>query len=272
MYNDIRKYLLSKKLKTYRADYPNYILDAKDSDNQKRYFRNRAKLFDINDNNELMIKIFNKKKIKNIKNNKDNYTLYYVPLTKSIENWINDLHIETNHRSYYYLRNYIKNKHFYYKGITNDINNIINNCSLCKMKGNIKLKNEPTKQILCNYPRQRYVGDLTDLPYQFRKNNKFKYIFTIIDHFSKMAESFLLIRKTGNNIVDSLKKFIDLYGAPNEFSSDNGREFVNKEVQSFFLNKNINIIKGRPYNPKNQGVVERIHSTNVRHSRISPQC
>ena len=28
MYNDIRKYLLSKKLKTYRADYPNYILDA----------------------------------------------------------------------------------------------------------------------------------------------------------------------------------------------------------------------------------------------------
>ena len=62
MYNDIRKYLLSKKLKTYRADYPNYILDAKDSDNQKRYFRNRAKLFDINDNNELMIKVFNKKK------------------------------------------------------------------------------------------------------------------------------------------------------------------------------------------------------------------
>ena len=87
-----------------------------------------------------------------------------------------------------------------------------------------------------------------------------------------MAESFLLIRKTGNNIVDSLKKFIDLYGAPNEFSSDNGREFVNKEVQSFCFNKNINIIKGRLYNPKNQGVVERIHSTNVRHSRISPQC
>ena len=40
-----------------------------------------------------------------------------------------------------------------------------------------------------------------------------------------MADSFLLIEKTGNNIVDCLKKFIGIYGTPNEFSSDNGREF-----------------------------------------------
>ena len=46
MYNDIRKYLLSKKkLKTYRADYPSYFLDAEDTENQKRYFRNKMNLF-----------------------------------------------------------------------------------------------------------------------------------------------------------------------------------------------------------------------------------
>ena len=54
------------------------------------------------------------------------------------------------------------------------------------------------------------------LPYQFRQNNEFRYIFTIIDHFSKMADSFLLIEKTGNNIVDCLKKFIGIYGTSNE--------------------------------------------------------
>ena len=48
MYNDIRKYLLSKKLKTYRADYPPYFLDAEDTENQKRYFRNKMNLFLIN--------------------------------------------------------------------------------------------------------------------------------------------------------------------------------------------------------------------------------
>ena len=49
MYNDILKYLLSKILKTYRADYPSYFLDAEDTENQKRYFRNKMNLFLIND-------------------------------------------------------------------------------------------------------------------------------------------------------------------------------------------------------------------------------
>ena len=40
-----------------------------------------------------------------------------------------------------------------------------------------------------------------------------------------MADSFLLIEKTGNNIVDCLNKFIGIYGTSNEFSLDNGREF-----------------------------------------------
>ena len=86
-------------------------------------------------------------------------------------------------------------------------------------------------------------------------------MFTIIDHFSKKADSYLLIKKTGINIVNSLKNFTELYGLPNEFSSDNGREFVNKEVNNFCILDNINIIRGRPYNPKSQGIVERIHST-----------
>ena len=73
-----------------------------------------------------------------------------------------------------YLRNFIKQRHYFYRGITNDINNVINKFFICKIKWNIKNKNEPTKQIQYNYPRQRYVGDLTDLPYQFMKNNKFR--------------------------------------------------------------------------------------------------
>jgi len=63
------------------------------------------------------------------------------------------------------------------------------------MKSNIKLKNESCSQIISNYPKQRNVRDLTDLPYQFRVNNHYKFIFTIVDHFSKMADSYLLEKK-----------------------------------------------------------------------------
>ena len=62
MYNDIRNYLISKKNKSYRANYSYYIDNAIDSENQKRYFRNRASLYDINDYNELMAKVYIKKK------------------------------------------------------------------------------------------------------------------------------------------------------------------------------------------------------------------
>jgi len=41
-----------------------------------------------------------------------------------------------------------------------------------------------------------------------------------------MADSFLL-EKNAKSIVNSLKNFIKNYECPNEFSTDNGREFVN---------------------------------------------
>ena len=65
-----------------------------------------------------------------------------------------------------------------------------------------------------------------------------------------MADRFLIIKKTGNNIVNSLKTLIDLLRLSNEFSSDNGREFVNNEVNNFCNLNIINFISVRPYNPK----------------------
>ena len=53
-----------------------------------------------------------------------------------------------------------------------------------------------------------------DIPYQFRVNNDYKYMFTIVDHFSKLADSFLLKNETSKNIVESLNQYIELYVKP----------------------------------------------------------
>jgi len=63
------------------------------------------------------------------------------------------------------------------------------------------------------------------------------------------------------NIVNCLKNFIENYGCPNEFSPDNEREFVNKNITEFAEDNNIILVRGRPYHPKSQGTVERLHST-----------
>ena len=55
--------------------------------------------------------------------------------------------------------------------------------------------------------------------------------------------------------------FCNKYDFPNEFSTDNGREFVNKAISEYALENNIILIRGSPYNPKSQGCVERMHST-----------
>ena len=78
MYKDIREYLISRKNRAYISDYPSYIWNSKDIENQKRYFRNSSKNFTLNDNNELMMKYFNKKKKGNRINN---FRLFKVPLT-----------------------------------------------------------------------------------------------------------------------------------------------------------------------------------------------
>ena len=83
-----KKLFISKKLKSYRANYPYYIPSSKDVENQKRYFTNRASLYDINQFNELMIKVYTKN-IKNQTKNKNDYVLFYIPLTKSLNDWIN---------------------------------------------------------------------------------------------------------------------------------------------------------------------------------------
>lgn len=145
MYKDIRQYLISRKNSAYISDYPNYIINSKDPENQKRYFRNRAKNFTLNDNNELMMKYLNKKKKGN---NINNYKLYKVPLTSNIYEWIKKIHYDLDHRSFHYVKYKILQDKYYYKGIYNELKNVIKNCEICSMKHGNVMKREPTSQII----------------------------------------------------------------------------------------------------------------------------
>ena len=57
-------------------------------------------------------------------------------------------------------------------------------------------------------------------------------------------------------VKECLKFIFDNFGEPEEFQSDNGKEFKNQLLKDFLLNRNIKIIHGRPRNPKAQGQVD----------------
>jgi len=65
----------------------------------------------------------------------------------------------------------------------------------------IILKEILQKTIIFNYPKDRYVFDLTDLTFYIDINDAHKYILNIIDHFSKLCKSYLLKNKTALNII-----------------------------------------------------------------------
>jgi hypothetical protein len=65
----------------------------------------------------------------------------------------------------------------------------------------------------------------------------------------------------GDNTISALKKFIDTYGAPHEFASDNGSHFKNNKIFDYLAEKNIKHCFGIPIHPQSQATVERAMGT-----------
>jgi len=80
------------------------------------------------------------------------------------------LHKEDDHRGINSLRNNVSEKGYYVEGIIFLSNYILKSCIVCLGKSSrFKLRREPPKQIIINYPKQWYVMDLTELSFEFQK-------------------------------------------------------------------------------------------------------
>ena len=64
----------------------------------------------------------------------------------------------------------------------------------------------------------------------------------IIDHFSKLCKSYLLKNKEAFGILQCLKNFISIYGAPRSIGTDNGREFKNKLFNDYMEENKIQYV------------------------------
>ena len=116
-------------------------------------------------------------------------------------------------------------------------------------------------QMIFTHVYERYIADVTELPDELTNNRKYLYLLNIIDHFSKYAFSYILENKTADTILDKIKDCFLNHGYPEELGTDNSPEFSNRKLNEFLLSKNIKFIHGRPFNPRSQGSVERLHRT-----------
>ena len=170
----------------------------------------------------------NKGKINNRhkKKYKGDYDLLKIPYKFDYYKMLEDLHKKSSHCSIKKLLNAFNNKGFTYHGLFTDCKIIIKSCNICAQKKRKFLKKESCQQIIFKKPFDRFIADITELPYELIKDTEYKYQLNIIDHFSKYGFSYILENKTAQKVFECIEDCFNKAGFPNEFGTDNGLNFA----------------------------------------------
>ena len=102
-------------------------------------------------------------------------------------------------------------------------------------------KNYPTNKIVYNHVDEIWSIDLADMIDSKTSNNKgFRYIFIIIDNFSKYLWAIPLKNKYSQRITNEFSNILTTSKRkPLKIESDRGAEFYNSIFQNFLKSKNI---------------------------------
>ena len=106
--------------------------------------------------------------------------------------------------------------------------------------------NKPTinkferQKIIVNYINEIHSTDLVDMSQYSKINKNYKYIFTNIDIFSKIAYAFSLKSKNIQHIKSCFQKIFEK-NKPKYIWSDKEPAFLSKEMQQFFKNNNVKL-------------------------------
>ena len=137
----------------------------------------------------------------------------------------------------------IERRGIYVNNLKIEIENIIKNCAVCviyKLNNFIKPEN---KQIISRFPLDRVQIDITYFHNKIKiKELQNKYMLTLIEHFSKFSQAYVLNNKTSEKFIKNLKIFIKEIGTSKLLHSDNGGEFSSNLYKLFCRENNIKIV------------------------------
>ena len=94
---------------------------------------------------------------------------------------------------------------------------------------------------------------------QYESSHKFRFIFTVMDWFSKYCWLISLKSKQAIEVANGLGSIFKQFGCPHILHSDNGGEFVSHVTEILCSKSNIKVVHGRPYHPQSQDQVENLN-------------
>ena len=121
-------------------------------------------------------------------------------------------------------------------------------------------KKRIVKFIRTKRPYERYQVYLVEISKELNMKDKFPYILTCIDHFSKYAWAIPIKNKEAITVRNAIAN-VFIQGHPEIIQSDNGKEFTNKILDEYLSGINVTHIYGSPNHPQSQGAIEAFNKT-----------
>lgn len=102
-------------------------------------------------------------------------------------------------------------------------------------------KNFPRRHVIVKGLYDTFQADLIEMKQYSKENNRFKYILTVIDIFSKFAWARAVQSKTGEEVTRAMKSIFDsCLRIPKNMHTDQGKEFYNKYFSALMNEHKIN--------------------------------
>lgn len=149
---------------------------------------------------------------------------------------------------------------FYFNITREVIREVLRSCYVCSQSQPLKVVDRMI-HIRAAKPNERWQLDLVDMREFSSFNGNISWIMVIVDVFSKFCFARGIPNKTALAVKKNLLELFYLFGAPQILQCDNGKEFVNSEIDQLCTEFKILRKFGRPRHPQSQGQVERLNQT-----------
>lgn len=152
--------------------------------------------------------------------------------------------------------------HFYWKGLTGDVNRYCQSCDLCQRtepKGRT-VKYPLGKMPVIDTPFKRVAIDLVG-PIAPTTERGHRYILVMVDYATRYPEAVALKNIETETIAEALVNIYTRVGVPEEYLSDQGSQFMSGVMSSVSRLLSMSHLVSAPYHPICNGLVERFNST-----------
>lgn len=189
-----------------------------------------------------------------------NTLLLDVPCEENQSEIISEYH-DKNHNGISETYNHLSKK-YYWPKMKNKITDIINKCELCLQS---KYERHPYKLKFSGPLLAKRPFEVIHIDTFSFQNSKF---LTIIDLFSKYAQSYLIKDGTALTMLNKLRHYLAHHNVPQKIVCDEGREFKNKTFTEYCKMNKIDLHFTTVNNPNSNSPIERFHSSILEKLRI----